>query len=253
MYIFYGSSYWYKISFDHVGFICPDPNYGIRRTNPGNGAFVAIIAQVVPDLQMEGSVPEGGAPLHTFRTTDAEVFIDDVFKIGVFDKFSLYGRCGTELVFGTRFQPGHSWFEIPAAEVAISAQVVCMHAFYSGRIFHAIGGASPALAALEGIDLPYPFFRGGPGCCQGSDTGNRDPQGDSHSLLYEIPSVECLILCHCFCIYRIPEGCICLTFYIPGTENLLSIPHFLLSFLLLQRSQSSGRRLPGCRSVSRYL
>ena len=65
-----------KTSFDQVGILRGHPANGIRGTNPCNGAFIAITAEIMPYLQVERPVPKRGASLDAFGTSDAEFLID---------------------------------------------------------------------------------------------------------------------------------------------------------------------------------
>jgi hypothetical protein len=89
----------YPVPFDHIRFIRRNPADGIRRTGRSNGTLVAIQTEVVPDLQVQRSVPEGGASLDTFGASDTEILIDHILKVGLLDEPPLDGRCGTELIF----------------------------------------------------------------------------------------------------------------------------------------------------------
>jgi hypothetical protein len=104
----------YPVAFDFIGLAGRNPAHGIGGTIPGNGALVAPHAAIVPDLQVQGTVPEGGTSFHTFATTNAKLLIDDIFEIGLLDKSPLDSRGGTELVLGPGFQLG-AGFEVAAA------------------------------------------------------------------------------------------------------------------------------------------
>ena len=75
----------YKISFDDIRLIGRNPADGVRGTCTGNGALVTIQTEVVADLQLKRSVPECSTSLYALGTTDAELFINDIFKKGLLD------------------------------------------------------------------------------------------------------------------------------------------------------------------------
>lgn len=101
-----------KIALDHIGITCGNAEYCITGANPGNGTFVTILAFIMADLQMQGSVAKRCTAFHTLSATNTQLFIDDVFEIGLFNKFSLDGCCGTKLILGTGVQVGNAWFKI---------------------------------------------------------------------------------------------------------------------------------------------
>jgi hypothetical protein len=49
-------------------------------------ALVALQTLLLTDLQKERAVSEGEATVHTLSATDAKFVVDDVLKIGGFDK-----------------------------------------------------------------------------------------------------------------------------------------------------------------------
>ena len=84
----------------------------IIRTVPGNGTLVAIQASVMPYLQMQGPVPKGRTPFHTFSAPNTKIFIDGKFEKWFFNEAAIYGRGRTELIFSSRIQIRHARFEV---------------------------------------------------------------------------------------------------------------------------------------------
>src|SRR5580765_1873376 len=76
-----------------------DAPKGIAGTDFGNGAFVAIEAAVVADLEEKRAVAEAVAPFHTLGATDAELLINVVLIIGILNESPLDGGGGAQLVF----------------------------------------------------------------------------------------------------------------------------------------------------------
>ena len=143
---------------------------GIGGAYPGDGTLVAVDAEVVHDLQVEGTIPERGTPFHAFGTAYTEILIDDIFEIGLFDELAGDGRSGTQLVFTARIEVVAPGLEIAAAEIAIPTEVVSMNAFDSRGGQDTVGGAPSALGTRKGIDLPDPFLPGHTGRSQSADT-----------------------------------------------------------------------------------
>jgi hypothetical protein len=183
-----------EITFNDVWFTGRHPADGIGRTVGGYGALIAVKTEIVPDLQVERSVPEGGTPLYTFGTANAKLFIDNVLKIGLLDKLPLDGCGGTELVLGTGLQLG-SRLEIAATQIAVPAQGVCVDTLHRGFGLHTFGGTPSALGTFKGIDLPYIIFPGS-GTLQGkrSSAHHRYTQGKPHPVVDKRPPVVSLIL-----------------------------------------------------------
>jgi hypothetical protein len=115
-----------KLTFNLVWFTGRYPADGIGRTNRTNGALVTVQTAVMPDLHMQGTVSKGGTPFYTLGTADAELLINDIFKIGFLDKPALNGSSGTELILGTGF-PFSPRFEIAPAKITVPTQGIGMH------------------------------------------------------------------------------------------------------------------------------
>jgi hypothetical protein len=60
-------------------------------------------------LQVQRSVSERVAPLHTFAAPDAQFLIDCVFKIGIFNVCPLDGTGWAELAFRSRVSGFCAW------------------------------------------------------------------------------------------------------------------------------------------------
>ena len=91
----------YPIPLDLIWLIGRNPADGIGGTIGGNGTLVAVYTEIVPDLQVERSVPKGRTALYTFGTANAQILVDDVLKIRLLNELTLYGRRGAELILGT--------------------------------------------------------------------------------------------------------------------------------------------------------
>src|SRR5690242_2451168 len=70
----------------------------IGRADFRDGAFVAIHATVVAHLKEERSIAKSITTFDTFGAADAQLFINGVFVIWIFDKAAPNGSRGTELV-----------------------------------------------------------------------------------------------------------------------------------------------------------
>jgi hypothetical protein len=108
-------------SLDIVRLINRYPAEGIRRANPRNGTVVAIITAVMAYLKVEGTVSERGASCHAFGTSYAELLIDHVFVIGIFNVLALDSCSGAELVFRRRTPGIGIRFQISPAKITIAA------------------------------------------------------------------------------------------------------------------------------------
>lgn len=126
----------------------------VARADFGNGAFVAIDAAVVADLKKERAVAEPVAALDAFGAPDAQLLVDRVFVIGVFDIAPLDGRSRAQTVFRPRIQVIGFRLEIAGAQLAVSAEGVSMDAFDGGLFQDAVGGAVAAPEAFLRINLP---------------------------------------------------------------------------------------------------
>ena len=96
----------------------------VAGTGARDGAFVAADAAVVADLQEEGAVAETVAAFDALGAADAQLFVNRVFVIRVFDEGALDGTGRTELIFRRGGQCVGFGLEIPRAKIAIAAQRV---------------------------------------------------------------------------------------------------------------------------------
>lgn len=94
-------------------------------------AGVAILAAVMPDLQIEGTVPEISAALHAESASCAERFLNRIFEIRRFDKFPADRACGTNLILRGFVEAGGIGLEVTKAELAIAAHHIPMRTFDS--------------------------------------------------------------------------------------------------------------------------
>ena len=75
------------------------PAKGVARTCASYGALVAVNTAVVANLQKERAVPETIAAFNTLRTADAELLVNLVLVIRIFDERTLDGARRAELIF----------------------------------------------------------------------------------------------------------------------------------------------------------
>ena len=132
---------------------------GIRWTSAGNGAFVAMDAAVVTDLQEERAVAETIASLDAFCAADAKALINRVFVIRVFDERALNGGGRAKLILGGGGK--RVWFglEVAGAEIAVAAHREGVNALYGGLFENTFGGAVAAADAFLRVNLPDPLLR----------------------------------------------------------------------------------------------
>lgn len=147
-----------KVPLHQVGFAGLHTADGIGGTGAGDGALVTINAEVVHDLQVQRSVPEGSTSLDAFSAADAQIFVYYILEIGFFDEFAADGGSRTELIFAGGAECVAVGFKISSAEVAVTAKVKCVHTFDCRGCQDTLCGASSALGAFKGVDLPHPFF-----------------------------------------------------------------------------------------------
>jgi len=127
---------------------------GLCWTGFRDAAGVAVLAAIMPDLQVEGAVAKIGAAFHAESATGAQRLRDGVFEIGGFNEFTLDRSCRADLVFCSFIEAGGIWLEITKAELAIAAHHITMRTFHSGGLKHAFGLTLAALDALARIKLP---------------------------------------------------------------------------------------------------
>jgi len=193
----YASLSWFsKTPLDLVGVGDFHTADGVGGAHAGDGALVAVDAEVVHDLQVEGAISEGSAALYAFGAAHAELLIDDIFEVGFFDELAGDGRSGAQLVFAAGVEGVASRLEIAATEVAIPAEVVSVDALDGRGGQDAVGGAPSALGTQKGVDLPHPLLPGHTGRRQSADAPQGQGQGKTHSSLNKLPAAFNLIVCH---------------------------------------------------------
>ena len=159
---------------------------GIGRAHLGNRAFIAIHTTVMANLHEQRSVSEPVAPLNAFCAADAELFVDGVFIVGVFDESAFDGRGGAQLIFGAGVQVVGLWIEVPGAKLAITADSVRMDALNGRLREHTTGGAEPAADAFLRIDLPDRT----PRCASAGEAADQTAQaghrGDARAIAHKL-------------------------------------------------------------------
>jgi len=131
-----------------------DSDKGVARTNPGNGAFVAIDAAIVAHLEEKRAVAKTIAALDTFGTPDAEPLVNRVFVIGILNVGALDGGGRAQTVFRSGVEIVRLRLEITGAELAIAANGKRMDALDRGLFQDAVGGAIAAAKTFLRINLP---------------------------------------------------------------------------------------------------
>ncbi len=126
----------------------------LGRTYSRNCAVVTVDATVVSHLQVQRAVAEKLASLDAFSATDTKFFRDQIFIKGVFHKTSLDGPGGAELIFGGGIGLPCLGSMEPAAQLAVSADIIGVDALDSGRHEHAGSCAPAALDTLLRVQLP---------------------------------------------------------------------------------------------------
>src|SRR5262249_19675398 len=121
-------------------------------------AFIAVYTTVVAHLQKKRAVPEPVAALDAFGAADAQMLIDRVFIVRVFNERSL-DRCGgTEAIFGAGVEVVRSRFEISRAKLAVAANRVGVNALYGRLLEHTVRRAIAATHAFLRVNLPNSGF-----------------------------------------------------------------------------------------------
>ena len=141
-------------STDQIRLLCRYPLDGPGRTLDGDGTFVAMNTAIMANLQVQRAIAKRAAALDAFRTTDAQLFMDGVFKKGILDEFTLNGFGRTELVFRRGIQPFDVGLMKAAAQFAVTAHGKGVHALDRRGREHAFRGTAAALGAQIRIDLP---------------------------------------------------------------------------------------------------
>lgn len=171
---------------------------GIARANADNGALVAVLAAVVADLQMQRTIAKRGTSGHAFGTSDAQIFVDNVFEIGLFDETPFDGRRGAKLVFGSGVEVGNARFKIATTQIAVATKVVGVYAFYGRFAEHTVGSTASALGTFERVDLPHgatSFRVSGGNTCQSQHSKG---QRKAACCVQEFPSIVFFWFTHSF-------------------------------------------------------
>jgi hypothetical protein len=106
---------WFKPSLDQIRFTGRNPNNGLRWTESRNGTFIAVFAEVMPDLEVQRAIPEGGATSHTFGTADTKRFIYHILIVGIFNKLTPDSSSRTKLILRSCTSGVGIRFQIPPA------------------------------------------------------------------------------------------------------------------------------------------
>ena len=129
---------------------------GLGRTGARYGAFVAMHATVVADLEEQRAVAETIATLDTLRAADAERLVNLVFVIRIFDERAFDRGSRAKLVFGGGRERVGLRLEVAGAKIAVAAHRKGVNAFHSGLFKHALRGAVAASKAFLRVNLPDP-------------------------------------------------------------------------------------------------
>jgi hypothetical protein len=162
----------------------------LGRASSGDGALVAVQTAIMPVLQIQGTVSERIATLHTFAATDAQFLIDRVFKIGIFDERPFDRARRTELAFRPGISHSCPWLQISAAQVTVSAHREGMDTFYSGMRQNTVDRTFFTLDTDIGIQLPDHLFRGGLAEQNPSNPPDRETDNSVRASPDEIPSFD---------------------------------------------------------------
>jgi hypothetical protein len=102
---------------------------GVAGADFGNGAFVAVHATVVADLQEKRPVSESVAAFDTLGAANAKSFVNGVLVIRILDEGSFDGGGGAQTILGTGVEIVGLGFEIARAKLAVPTNRVSMHTF----------------------------------------------------------------------------------------------------------------------------
>jgi len=162
----------------------------VGGTGAGDGTLVAVHALGVSDLQMERAVAEHCATFHTFSATDAERLVNRVFVVRVFDELPFDRAGGAELIFGSGGEFVGLRLEVTGAELAITAHVETVNAFYRRLFQYALCRAPAALRAFPRVNLPD--RDGGASATDQTQkhAAQADYAGTAHDVAEEIPAIH---------------------------------------------------------------
>jgi hypothetical protein len=155
--------------FEQVGITCGQPYPGIGWTLPGDRAVVAVDTKIVADLQIKRGIAKHFAGFDAFGTANAEVFLDVVFPVWIFNELAFDCAGRAKLVFGRRSQLRGVRLKIAKTKPAIAADWIRLNTLHCRGRQDAICGAVSTLRAFHGIDLPDSIFLSRPKDCQSAD------------------------------------------------------------------------------------
>ena len=145
------------ICFHKIGIGGRDTFKCISGAGNGDCALIAMPAAVMTYLQKQRTIAESGAAFNATSTADAELFINRILKIRVFNKGAFERTGRTELIFRAGIQRNRFLHKIATAKVAVTATGETMDTFDGGLRKNASGGASAALDTFFRIKLPHRF------------------------------------------------------------------------------------------------
>ena len=156
----------------------------------GDGTLVAVDTMVVSDLQVERAIAEHRATLYAFGGTDAELFVDRVIVVWVFDELPLDRAGRAELVFSGGGEFVGLWLKVTGAELAITAHGETVDAFDRRLFQYAFRSAPAALRAFPRVNLPDRA-----GCASAPDQTQKhaaqtDHAGTTHDVAKKIPAIH---------------------------------------------------------------
>ncbi len=83
--------------------------------------MITVQTTLMAYLEKEGAVAERGAAFDTFAAADTQLFVNNIFVIGMLNKSALDGSRWAELVFRSGVQGVGLRLEVAGAELAIPA------------------------------------------------------------------------------------------------------------------------------------
>jgi len=116
--------------------------------------LIAILAEVMPDLQKKRAVAEFSTAFDAFAAANAFLFVDLVFKIRVFDISALNGIDWAAQILGRSVEIFPVIVIVPAAEQTIAASSILVDALNCRRRQYAGRCALSALDAFIRVNLP---------------------------------------------------------------------------------------------------
>ena len=177
-------------------------------------------------LEKEGAVAKSSAAFDTLAAAHTQLFIYNIFVIGMFDKAALDGSCGAKLVFCASVQCVGLRLEVAGAELTIPAHGEFVDAFDSRVLQNTVIGAPLALDTFIGVQLPDGIIRLTPGSQQAYCASQTQQTRPAYAVPDEIPSGHfAFILCHAQSIsFRVNTA--------SGCSHLLRNVHFLQASML---------------------